>query len=222
MDFKKHGGIMLNGFVVVAPILITVYVVWKALWGLDTLVRAGLTAGLTRILPAWQEDPALEVPAGLGIVIGVGAIYLVGLLTKVWLFSAIVGLGERIVARIPLVKSLYSAMRDLLQFLGGQEKGQRGKPALVRLADGSPMAMGLITHERPQVFAPQVEGRVAVYLPMSYQIGGYTIFLPRDQVEELKGMTVEDLMKLTLTAGVGAGATTKAPRTTPEAEEARD
>ena len=211
MDLRKHGAIMLNGFVVVAPILITVYVAATALWGLDKLVRSGLV----RI--GWAEPYP-----GLGIVVGVAAIYLVGLLTKVWLFSAIVGLGERIVERIPLVKSLYSALHDLLQFLGGEDKADRGKPALIRSEDGSPLAMGLITHERPAAFCPQVGDRVAVYLPMSYQIGGYTLFLPREQVEELTDMTVEDLMKLTLTAGMGAGPLNKAQHPIPEVEEAGD
>ncbi|MHC4479688.1 MAG: DUF502 domain-containing protein [Planctomycetota bacterium] len=192
MDLRKHGTILLNGFVVVAPILITFYVVGAAVWWLDRTVRLGLS----RL--GWQ-DP---IP-GLGVLVGLAAIYAVGLLARTWLFGWLISLGERIVDRIPLVKSLYSAVRDLLQFLGGTKEESRGKPAVVKSEDGKVLMLGLITQEKPGKFLPDDAERVAVYLPMSYQLGGYTLFVPPEAVQEIEGLSVEDLMKLTLTAGVG-------------------
>ena len=192
MSMKKHGAILLNGFVVVAPVLITLYVVYNVLAGLDALVRRGLP-------PVWAD----AFP-GIGVVVAVAAIYVVGLLARSWLFGWLIGAGERIVDRIPLVKSLYSAIRDLLQFLGGAKEEDRGRPALVKSPDGKLMVLGLITQEQPETFLPGTQDRVAVYLPMSYQIGGYTVFVPREAVQEIEGLSVEDLMKLTLTTGVGA------------------
>ena len=74
------------------------------------------------------------------------------------------------------------------------------------------MLLGLITQEQPGKFLPDDRDRIAVYLPMSYQIGGYTLFLPRDRVQEMPDMSVEDLMKLTLTAGIGTAAHPAAQR----------
>lgn len=207
MSLKRHGAIMFNGFAVIAPVIITIYVVWKTLAGLEAVVRAGL-----------QELRWENPPPGIGIVIGIGAVYAVGLLARMWIFAALIGLGERLIERIPLVKSLYSAIRDLLQFLGGTKEEGRGKPAILRSADGKVELLGIITQEQPGRFLPGQEGKVAVYLPMSYQLGGYTVFVPREAVEEIPDLTVEDLMKLTLTAGVGAA--NVSPKAGPESPDA--
>jgi len=201
---KKHGAILLNGFVVVAPVLITVYVVVTALLGLDRLVRTALKPVWLGPFTKLSERLGWEGPLpGLGIIVGVAAIYAIGLLARSWLFGGLIRLGEKIVDRIPLVKSVYSAVRDLLQFLGGGKEEDRGKPAIVASEDGKVQLLGLITQEQPEKFLPGAEGRVAVYLPMSYQLGGYTVFISRDAVQEIEGLTVEDLLKLSLTAGVG-------------------
>ncbi|MHC5033523.1 MAG: DUF502 domain-containing protein [Planctomycetota bacterium] len=193
MGLRKHGAILLEGFIIVAPIILTLYVVGASIWWLDRTARLGLTK------LGWEEP----LP-GFGVLVGLAAIYAVGLLARSWLFGGIIGLGERLVERIPLVKSLYSAVRDLLQFLGGTKEEGRGKPAVVRSEDGKVLMLGLITQEQPEQFLPGDEDRVAVYLPMSYQLGGYTVFVPHSAVEEIEGLSVEDLMKLTLTAGVGS------------------
>ncbi len=199
MSLKKHATILINGFVVVAPILITVYAVVAALQGLDRLVSNGLSY-------VWEEPWP-----GIGVVVGVAGVYLIGFLTRNWLFANVIKLGERIVGRIPLVKSLYSAVRDLLQFLGGTEEKDRGKPAAINFQDGTVQFLGLITQEHPGKFLSDDMERVAVYLPMSYQIGGFTVYVPREAVQELKGLSVEDLLKLSLTAGVGSETTEQEP-----------
>ncbi|MHC4591146.1 MAG: DUF502 domain-containing protein [Planctomycetota bacterium] len=208
MGLRKHGAILLEGFVIVAPIILTVYVVGASIWWLDRTARLGLTK------LGWEEP----LP-GFGVLVGLAAIYAVGLLAHSWLLGGVIGLGERLVERIPLVKSLYSAVRDLLQFLGGTKAESRGKPAIVKLEDGKVVMLGLITQEQPQQFLPGDGQRVAVYLPMSYQIGGYTVFVPRSAVEEIEGLSVEDLMKLTLTAGVGSAKGTEAQSSKADAPE---
>jgi uncharacterized membrane protein len=217
MRLRQHGRIFLNGLIVLVPILITVYVAWTALWGLDMLVRKALKPVWTGPMQGLSEAP---VP-GIGILVGVVAIYAVGLLARSWLLRWPLRIAEGIVERIPLVKSLYSAVRDLLQFLGGQEAASRGRPCVWKAAGGRTHLLGLITQERPQKFLPgDEEGRIAVYLPMSYQLGGFTFFVPAEEVEELEDMTVEELLKLALTAGIGAKAMRVPPALRREQEQA--
>jgi uncharacterized membrane protein len=205
MNLKKHGTILLNGFIVVAPLLVTVYVVVAALLGLDRLVRAALTPLWFSPLQRLSEHLHWEGPLpGIGIVVGVAAIYFIGLVARSWFFGILMRLGEGIVERIPLVKSVYSAVRDLLQFLGGTKKEERGRPAILASKDGTVQLLGLVTQEQPERLLPGTEGRVAVYLPMSYQIGGFMVLVDRDAVQEIKGVSVEDVLKLSLTAGIGA------------------
>ena len=189
----KQFKIFLQGLVIITPIIFTVYVcVAFALW-LDRTTTAGLIA------------LHLEPRRGLGVVITLAAIYLVGLLARTWIFRGVIGLGEAILDRIPGVKSLYSAVKDLLQFLSGADETTKGVPARLKLMDGKVDMLALITQKQPETFMGESErGRVAVYLPMSYQIGGFTVFVRPEDVEEIAGMTVEDVLKLSMTAGVGA------------------
>jgi len=193
MDLKKHGKVFLNGVIVVAPAIITVWIVGQGIIWLDSNIRNLLHA------LGWQ-DPV----RGIGVAVGVGGIYVIGLLARTWLLRWPVRLAESLVERIPLVKSLYSSIRDLLQFLGGTEAGSRGKPCVVNTGHGRAAMLGLITQEQPEDALTGEADRVGVYLPMSYQLGGYTLYLPREAVTELEDKSVEDLMKLCMTAGIGA------------------
>lgn len=180
-----------QGLVVIAPAVITVYICAHSIIWLDNTVHT------------WLSPLGVEIP-GIGVLVAFVGIYLVGLLTKNWIFRSLIRMGESIVDRIPLVKSFYSAIKDLLQFLGGTDASKKGRPARVHLLDGRVHMLGLITQKNPENFMGEAErGRTAVYLPMSYQIGGFTVYVPEEQVQEISDLTVEDVLKLSMTAGVG-------------------
>ena len=193
MSSKKHLTIFLQGVALITPALLTAYICYKAIWGLDKAVRSLL-----------EKVIAVSVP-GIGVVIALVAIYMVGLLTRNWLFQKLVGLGEAIVNRIPFVKSIYSAIRDMLQLVGGGQAASRGTAARVKLLDGKVHLLGIVTQKSPELLIDEAEkGRVGVYLPMSLQIGGFTVYVPAESVEELPDMDVETVMKLSMTAGVSS------------------
>lgn len=188
----------ISGLVTVIPILVTVYL----------LVWASLTAErffrpiVTLVLPeAWYLP-------GLGIAVAVVFVLLVGAFLQAWLFERLVGLGDRLLERIPLVKTIYTGVRDLLQFLSSsrEEDGIR-QVALVRVQEDIHV-IGFVTDDRPQRALPELATEagddaelVSVYLPMGYQIGGYTLYLPRDRIRPLD-LSIEEAMRLVLTAGV--------------------
>jgi len=193
MGSKKHLTIFLQGIAVVTPAILTLWICYKAISGLDKAVRSGMEYVRLRPLP------------GLGFVLAVAGIYVIGLLTHIWLFRKFVGIGEALVTRVPLVKSLYAAIKDMLQLVGGGEPASRGTAARLNLMEGKVHMLGILTQRKPEQQIGEAErGRVAVYLPMSLQIGGFTVYVPRESVEEIKDMDVETVMKLSMTAGVGA------------------
>lgn len=230
MALKKHLSICLQGAVVVAPAVITAYVCVKVIVWLDNLVLGALGSLVPGLVAEGSVELQNEVAEallsalipGIGIVVALAALYIIGLLTRNWLFRKMGGLGEAVVQRIPLVKSLYSAIKDLLQLVGGGEATSRGVPAKVSLLDGKVDLLGIITQKDA---ASQVgEGgkdRVAVYLPMSLQIGGFTVYVPADMVEEIPDMDVETLMKLSMTAGVGRTRKRKAVEPAPGDQPAK-
>ena len=199
---SKQFKIFLQGLVITAPIILTVYVCVRFITWLEFTTRAGV------------ERLGLPAIPGLGVAIVLVGIYLIGLTARTWVVRTVLGMGEVILDRIPLVKSLYSAVRDLLQFLSGADEKTRGIPARLKLLDGKVDMLALITQKQPETFMGEAErGRVAVYLPMSYQIGGFTLFVRPEDVEEIEQMTVEDVLKLSMTAGVGARRGAKEART---------
>ncbi|MBS3763015.1 MAG: DUF502 domain-containing protein [Planctomycetes bacterium] len=195
----------MQGIIVTTPAVLTVYVCFRAMVWLDSSVRSALKAA------------GLPAVPGLGVVLAFAGIYLVGLAARNWIFRKLVDLGEAIVERIPLVKSLYSSVKDLLQFLGGTDARTRGVPARISLRDDTVHMLGLITQKEPEKTLGKAEkDRVAVYLPMSYQLGGFTVYVDEGNVEEIEGMSVEDLLKTSLTAGIGTpGETENAVATLP-------
>ncbi len=220
MNLKQHGKVFLNGLIVAVPIIVTVYIVWQALFLLDSAIRTALIAPVEAFLPRYSDIAHVVFFPGLGVMVGIAAIYFVGLFARTWLLRAPLRAAEAIVERIPLVKSLYTAVRDLLKFLGGPDSKSRGKPCVVESEDGAVQMLGLVTQQKPRSFLPgETDTRVAVYLPMSYQIGGYTVYVPAGRVRSIEGMSVEELMKLCMTAGIGSRALTTPLQTEEKPDE---
>ena len=115
------------------------------------------------------------------------------------------GWMDRLIGRIPIVKTVYGAIRDLMQlFPTSTDARDLRSVVVVRL--GNIRVLGFITRDDLPELEALAGGTdlVAVYLPMSYQIGGLTIYLPKDQCEILD-MPVETAMRRVITAGMSSG-----------------
>jgi uncharacterized membrane protein len=192
---RRIGRLFLQGLMAILPIAITVYLVyWLATSAESVLGRA--------IKSAVGED--YYVP-GSGVLAGLVITIIIGVLLRIWLFRKVFSLGERILEKIPGVKSLYGSIRDLVGFFDASKQKEFDKTVMVSLGDGHTRLMGLVTRED---FAGLPEGigkddTVAVYLPMSYQLGGFTVMVPRDRTEAVD-LKVDEAMQFVLTAAVSA------------------
>jgi uncharacterized membrane protein len=135
---------------------------------------------------------------GLGILMALMMIVLVGYLLDYLLIQKIYNFGERILVRIPLVKTLYSAIRQFMTFFKSddQKMGQA-----VRVKMGEHHLLGVMTRKDLAQSQLAKSQEVAVFFPMSYQMGGYTMLVNKSQVEILP-MNVEDVLKFAVSAGV--------------------
>lgn len=190
--------ILFRGLAVVVPFAVTLYVIW---W-LGAAAENLLGPVLAWLLP---EEGWLQYRTGMGVVAGLGLVLLVGMLMYVFLFRKFVEMLTNLLQRIPLVKSLYRGIRDLMDFMADSTDGQSlGQVVTVEMPNGWKM-LGFITqNEREGIPEPMrgSEDCVAVYLPMSYQLGGYTLVIPRDRLTPLD-MSAEEGMRYALTAGMG-------------------
>jgi uncharacterized membrane protein len=193
----------LSGLVTVLPVAVTAYLVW---W----LVRTSesLFGGMARVvLPTDWYFP------GLGLVLAIGLVFLVGAFLNAWLFRVLVELGERVVERIPIIKTIYGGVRDLFRFLSTSGTTGESKTVVSVEIQSDVWLVGFVTDHDAAQTLPEVSGGdddvplVAVYLPMGYQVGGYTLYLPASRVQSLD-LSVEEAMRMVLTAGIDRPART--------------
>ena len=186
--------IILAGAILVAPLAITVWVIWSLGTWLDQAV-IGLFYGA-------DNPEAPETLYGLGAIIIVAAIYFVGLLAQLWLFRGAFGVVERLLIRLPGIKTIYESVRDLMKLFGGDSQ-QMGRVVEYTLPGTDMALLGILTNENPLgVPLDSPHRKVAVYIPYSYMFGGPTFFASPDQITEVD-MSVEECMKIAATAMVG-------------------
>ena len=190
---NQLGKLFLKGLVVVIPVTLTLAILWWLAKGAEQLL-GGL---LFRFLPQGWYVP------GMGLVAAMATTVLVGLLSQVLLFQRLFSFGESILNRLPLVKTIYSAIKDFIDYFSPDSKQAMSKVVLVRVPGQDFEQIGFVTREdfRPLPIEPTIDEPVAVYLPMSYQIGGYTLILPRSSITPID-MSFEDGMKLVLTGAI--------------------
>lgn len=182
----------LKGLAAVLPVALTVYVVF---W-LAKTAESVLGGPLQALLPEDRYWP------GLGLLAAFLLILIVGLLVDAYIVQRLFRYGESILARIPIVKTIFGAFKDFSRFLPAGGKG-RDLKRVVLWRFGSAQMIGFVTEEQlnPKLFGVNGEDLVAVYFPMSYQIGGYTLYLHKDELRETE-LSVEEAMRLVLIGGV--------------------
>jgi uncharacterized membrane protein len=187
------GRIFLTGLLTVLPVLATLYLV---LWLIGTMERF-FGAQLKWLMP----DEYYRT--GMGLLLAVLVIFGVGLLTQALIFRRVFGWAEKLLLEIPLVRSVYTALRDLFGLIGSGQDADALQVVSVTLPGTGMRALGFVSRSDFADLPPGIgrEGEIAVYLPMSYQIGGYTLFMARDQAVPVD-MSREDAMKFILTAGL--------------------
>ena len=188
--FRSIGTTLLTGFFTIVPVILTVYLLY---WG---AVKSEEVMGnlLRHMLPDIFYFP------GLGTLVGLVIVFFVGLLMKAVLVRQVFALGEGILYRLPIIKTVYSAIRDLFDFFSPR-KDSFGRVVIVCL--GEVEIIGFVTQEDPERLPEAFRGTdtVLVYLPMSYMIGGYTLLVPQSAIRPCN-MSMDEAMRFALTAGI--------------------
>ena len=173
---------ILNGLLLTLPMVITGYVIYRLFNWLDSL------------LPIEHRYP------GMGILMLITFLAALGYLGAKFINDTIRGWFNRLLDRIPLIKTIYKSITDMLGAFVGNKK-RFNKPVLVKINKESDIeVIGFITDEDLQEVG-NPEGKIGVYLPMSYSFAGHLIIVPRANVKILKGNSL-DLMKYVVSGGV--------------------
>ena len=190
--FTRLRNLFLQGIALLAPLIITIaLLVW-----LGRSAESFMGALLRHLMPdAWYVR-------GMGLLAGVGLTLAAGLLANLFLVRWLLSLAERVVDRIPLVKTLFQGLKDVARFFGRSGEQTLGRPVAVEIHGAR--LVGFVMQERASLPPTESSGeaaeRIAVYLPMSYQVGGYTLYLDPAQVANLDVGT-EQALRAVLTGG---------------------
>jgi uncharacterized membrane protein len=179
--------------------------------GLITALPLGLTVYLFYIFLSWSEALAMQlirpfigeyyVP-GMGLLLGITGIFLLGFLVSHPAAGKLLSLVELPFTNLPVVKSIYSSLKDFAAFFSPRRDQAAQQTVVALKMPGQEIEIvGLVTRQRvddlPGGF---LQGdRVAVYLPMGYMIGGYTVFVPRDWTRPID-ISVEEAMRASMFA----------------------
>jgi uncharacterized membrane protein len=195
------GRIFLTGLLTVIPAVATLYLLAWLIGAIDRTFGKPLR---------WLI-PDEAYLAGMGIVVAVMLVFAVGVLMHGVLFRRLFRMAERAMLSVPVVRSIYGAVKDMIGLLG-DEKGPALQVVSLTLPGSDWRVIGFVTRSDFTDLPAGVGGpaEVAVYLPMSYGIGGYTVIVPREAITPIE-MSREAAMKFLLTAGLKTGGDPRKP-----------
>ena len=183
---SKLSRIFFQGLLTLLPITLTLYLVITLVTSVERFSRGFLDIFLTK---------EFNLP-GLGILLTFLIVMLAGVFAESLTIAPIMRALEWFFDRVPLIKIIYRPLKDLVGFFSKNSKvGADKKVVLVPSAEGR-YSLGIVMNSQPQV--DQLSDYVAVYLPLSYALGGYTILVKRDHLIEVP-MKAEEALRLAVT-----------------------
>ncbi|MEX1188441.1 MAG: DUF502 domain-containing protein [Bacteroidia bacterium] len=170
----------MKGLVLIVPITLTIYIVYQVFKFLDN------------ILP-------YDIP-GVSILIIILVTAILGFIGTAFIQAPLLQLFERALERVPLVKIIYTSIRDLLSAFVGKEK-RFTKPVLVKTNRDTEMyKLGFITQKDLSNLGID-EGKSAVYLPHSYNFSGNLFIVSNDLITPIDA-PADEIMKFIVSGGI--------------------
>jgi uncharacterized membrane protein len=189
---KKIAGYFFQGLLFVVPAVVTFYVVWLAVIWMDSLLPIKITIPVPGV-----EN--LRLP-GLGILVILAVITLLGYIGTRFVRNPFFAVFESVMERTPLLKVIYSSVKDLIEAFVGEKK-RFTQPVLVTVnSNPSVQRVGFVTETDLTNIGLSAD-RMAVYLPFSYGFNGQLVIVEASQVTKIDASGT-DMMKFVISGGV--------------------
>lgn len=186
--------IFIRGLITLLPIALTIYIIYSAVLILENLLGSLLRS----VFPE-----AYYIP-GLGLLLTMVLIFVFGLTLNSFIASKTLFWVEGRVKKIPFISAVYSPLKDLMNLFGKQNGDEKRSVVLVELG-GNLRILGIVTRAafHDLGLGSTLGDRMAVYIPFSYGMGGYTLLVPKSAVTPVN-IPIEKAMSLAITAWVKA------------------
>jgi uncharacterized membrane protein len=189
---KKLANYFFQGLLLVVPAAVTIYVVYLAIFWMDSLLPIKIP-----IAVPWADDFYLP---GLGILVILAVITLLGYLGTRFVRNPFFLMFEALMERTPLLKVIYSSVKDLIEAFVGEKK-RFNQPVLVTINNNPAVQrIGFITENDLSELGLGKE-KMAVYLPFSYGFNGQLVIVDAQNVQKLDASGTE-MMKFVISGGV--------------------
>ena len=194
---QRLRGYFFAGILITAPISITLYLSWLLINFIDNRV--------TPLIPA-KYNPETYLPfslPGLGLVALVVALTLVGMLTAGFLGRFMVRTSERLLNRMPVVRNVYSAVKQILETVLAQQSNAFREAVLIEYPRRGLWAIAFITgRTEGEVQSLTREETINIFLPTTPNpTSGFLLFVPKKDLIPLS-MTVEEAIKMVISGGI--------------------
>ncbi|MCO5239765.1 MAG: DUF502 domain-containing protein [Chitinophagaceae bacterium] len=188
---RKLLQIFLQGLIILAPIVITI-------WAVTSLFNF-----VDRILPDLFGD---AIPGfstyylpGMGFIVALLLIFSVGYISSSFVVGKLVELFDSILEKTPGIKIIYSTLKDFFEAFAGNKR-KFDKAVLVAVNAEDVWQIGFITQQEVREFG--LNDFVAVYIPQSYAFAGHLYFVKRQRIKLLTDISAADAMKFAISGGV--------------------
>ena len=183
--FNRLFILVMKGLLTILPFVITIYLLT---WLINT--TEGL---LSPLIPVEYYFPGLGIALALFVLAGIGVF------VNLYVVKLLIDHANSLFDRVPLIKTLYGAIKDAVDLFQIKKDQNSKKAVSVEVSSGVHL-IGFITGDSvAEVLYPK-QKKTAVYIPFSYQIGGYTLYLDADKITELS-VDVETAMRIAVTGG---------------------
>ncbi len=189
----------LTGLIIAGPLAITAYISWWFVTWVDGWVKPFIPL---RYLP--EGYSSLDVP-GVGLIAVVIALTCLGFLAANLLGRSLLGMGERILQTMPVVRGIYNGTKQVFETIFSADGTSFRTVGLVQFPVKGTWSIVFISTPAAaeiQQLTPGDEEKIGVFLPCTPNpTTGFFFYLPRSEVIELK-MSVDEAAKLVMSAGV--------------------
>ncbi len=186
----------LTGLVIVAPAVLTITILWWFVNWIDSFV--------TPFIPrAYRPDLFLpyRIP-GFGLVVGLIFITLIGFLTRNYVGTRLVALGEGLVARMPVVRSLYNGLKQIFETVVSRRAKVFRTVGIIEFPREGLWSLVFVAGDASEAIRREVDDAVAVYVPTTPNpTSGFLIYVKRSELRIID-MSLEDATKLVVSGGL--------------------
>jgi uncharacterized membrane protein len=202
---------LLQGILVVAPVAITIYVIYWFISSIDNWI------------PIFTAKDELGRPTtqnyGLGFVVVIIALIVIGYLSSNFLTRRFFSLFDDWLERTPGIKFIYSSVKDFFEAFAGNKR-KFTKAVLVSIFQQDVYQVGFITDDDASEFG--IKEYVAVYVPQSYAFAGHLFIVPKSKVKPINSISAGDALKYAISGGVTEADIKPAEKTTEQENKKPD